>query len=111
MLTRRPKAFGRRVLLLRKRFERDDRARESAKEFHSCRSSKLRGVLDERTHRIREDDDEDQRDALKSFVRSETSADREARATFFLLDERTTTTRTTTKREKKGDIREKSAGF
>jgi hypothetical protein len=29
-------AFGRRVLL-RKLFERDDRARESAKEFHLCR--------------------------------------------------------------------------
>ena len=46
-------------------------------------SSKLRGVLDERTHRIREDDEEDQRDALKSFVRSETSADREARELSF----------------------------
>jgi len=68
-----------------------------------------RRFRDERTHRIREDDDEDQRDALKSFVRSETSADREARATFILLNERTTTR--TTKREKKGDIREKSAGF
>jgi hypothetical protein len=46
-------------------------------------SSKLRGVLDERTHRIREEDEEDQRDALKSFVRSETSADREARELSF----------------------------
>lgn len=46
-------------------------------------SSKLRGVLDERTHRIREEDEEDQRDALKSFVRSETSADREERELSF----------------------------
>jgi hypothetical protein len=46
-------------------------------------SSKLRGVLDERTRRIREEDEEDQRDALKSFVRSETSADREERELSF----------------------------
>ena len=41
-------------------------------------SSKLRGVLDERTSDQRRRR-KDQRDALKSFVRSETSADREAR--------------------------------
>ena len=63
-------------------------------------SSKLRGVLDERTSDQRRDD-EDQRDALKSFVRSETSADREARD--FLFAQRENNNNETTKREKKGD--------
>ena len=65
-------------------------------------SSKLRGVLDERTHRIREEDDEDQRDALKSFVRSETSADREARANFHFARRENNNNENNNKARKKG---------
>jgi hypothetical protein len=64
-------------------------------------SSKLRGVLDERTRRIREEDEEDQRDALKSFVRSETSADREERE-FHFAQQRENNNENNNKARKKG---------
>ena len=71
-------------------------------------SSKLRGVLDERTsdQRRRRRRSERRFEIIRSFG----DFSRSGRAwTFILLNERTTTR--TTKREKKGDIREKSAGF
>jgi hypothetical protein len=64
-------------------------------------SSKLRGVLDERTSRIREED-EDQRDALKSFVRSETSADREERDFHFAQQRENNNNENNNKARKKG---------
>ena len=63
-------------------------------------SSKLRGVLDERTSDQRRRR-KDQRDALKSFVRSETSADREERE-FHFAQQRENNNENNNKARKKG---------
>ena len=63
-------------------------------------SSKLRGVLDERTSDQRRRR-KDQRDALKSFVRSETSADREERD-FHFAQQRENNNENNNKARKKG---------